>query len=245
MEDNFTQRYIFKFLMFLALISGLVFFYVDHFDFITKAMQTNNLNAPNIVYIILRLFGILLPMVFIVPSFFEFGRIKLARIFLILYGLLHIATVSWIVYFLSGNPYTDIFSATKVADFLWDSNIVYPQAFWDNTSFISLILAFVYGIAAIYAGIQFDKDKSLVKTLVCVLLTLRIALPLLFIIFSEGRFFSEFWISVNLFEIIGQFAFTIAIVYAGSNNLTWIELVWDQLAFSETDEQGQNNQLQD
>ena len=245
MEENFTQRSIFKLLMFLALICGLIFFYTDHFDFIITALQTSKFNVPNIGYVFLRFFGILLPLTFIVPSFFEFGRIKLARIFFIIYGFFHLVTISWAVYFLAGNSYADIFSAEKVADFLQKSGFVYSQVFWDNTGFISLILAFIYGLAAIYTGIQFDKDKSRVKTLVCVLLTLRIALPLLSNIFTEGRIFSEYWISVNLFELICQFAFTVAIVYAGSNNFAWIELVWDQLAFSENDEAGQNDQFDD
>lgn len=243
MEENFTQRYIFKFLMLVALISGLIFFYIDHFDFIVTATETNNFNIPNIGYTFLRLFGILLPMVFIVPSLFEFGRIKLARIFLILYGIFHIVTISWVIYFMASRPYMGIFSDQKVAEFLQTCSFVYPFSFWDNTSFVSVIFALIYGFTAIYAGIQFDKNKSLVKTLVCVLFTLRIVLPLLFNIFAQGRFFSEAWLSINVFEVISQFAFTIAIVYAGSSNLTWIELVWDQLAFAETDDMGQNNQF--
>ena len=242
MEDNFTQRYIFKLLMFVALISGLVFFYVDHFDFIAASIEYSKINVSNIGYMLLRIFGgILLPMVFIVPSLFEFGRIKLARLFLILYGAFHIVTVSWMIYFVIVNPYIELFDANKVSEFLNANYFVYPTVFWDNNSFASVFLTLLYGFMAIYTGIHFDKDKSLVKTLVCLLFTCRIVFPLLFNIFGQGRFFSEAWLSYNIYEIIGQLAFTIAIVYAGKNNLTWVELVWDQLAFVETDDVGLKN----
>ena len=244
MEDNFIQRYMFKFLMFIALISGLIYFYVDHFDFIIKSFQEGALHISNIAYILLRFFGvILLPVVFIVPSFFEFGRIKLARIFFILYGILHLVTASWVIYFLATNPYTDIFSAAKVLEFLKNGNFLYPIIYWDNTSIVSVIFTFIYAFAAIYTGIHFDKDKSLVKALVGLIFTLRIVLPLLYNIFSQGQVFSEAWLSYNIYELVSQLAFTIAIMYASSSNLSWIELIWDQLPFVEN-EDGQNNQFE-
>ena len=85
-------------------------------------------------------------------------------------------------------------------------------------------------------------DKSLVKTLVCMLFSVRLVLPLLFNIFSQGRFFSENWLSINIYTLISQLAFTVGIFYAGTNNLNWIEFVWDQPAFVETDDMASDAQ---
>ena len=237
MENSFVQRYTFKFLMFLSLISGLIFLYSNHIDFISAAMEYNKMNVSNIGYVFLRIFGgVFIPLVFIVPSFFEYGRIKLARIFLILYGVSHIFAVSWIFYFLASQPALDIFASEKIGTFLTNGGFVYPVSFWDNHSLVSAFFALVYGIVAIYTGLDFDKDKSTAKARVWLLLTLRIALPLLYNILAQGRVFSVFWLTNNALEIASQLFFTVAIMFASFNNYTWIELVWDEIAFVENDD---------
>ena len=248
MEDFFIQRYTFKFLMFLSLVAGLVYLYTDHIDFISAAMEYNKMNVSNFGYVLLRIIGgVFIPAVFIVPSMFEFGRIRLARIFFIAYGICHLLTISWVIYFVANCPYIDIFSTAKVTDFLTEHGFVDPFTFWDTYSLMSVLFAIIYGVAAIYTGINLDKDKSLAKTFVCVLFTLRIVLPLLYNIMAQGRFFSLFWLTNNATALAAQLLFTVAIVYAGANNYTWIEFVWDQIAVVETedgedsDQNGQND----
>lgn len=226
--------------MLLSLIAGLVFFYTNHVEFVSAALEYNKMNIPNLCYVLLRIIGgLFIPAVFIMPSLFEFGRIKLTRICFIAYGICHIIAISWIIYFFASNPPIDIFSSDKVFSFLRDGGFVYTFAFWDNYSLISVLFSLLYGIVAIYTGINFDKDKALAKAFVSLLLTLRVVLPLLFNIFSQGRFFSLFWITNNALEVTGQLLFTVAIIFAGANNYTWIEFVWDQIAFAETDDSDQ------
>ena len=236
MENSFTQRYTFKFLMLLSLVSGLIYFYTNHIDFISVAMEYNKMNVSNIAYAFLRIFGgIFIPVVFIVPSMFEYGRIKLARAGFIAYGICHLLSLSWIIYFFITQPASDFFSQAKVAEFLKEGGFVYSFTFWDTYGHSGTFFSIIYGILAIYTGICLDRDKGIVKMLVSLLFTLRIVLPLLANMIAEGRIFSLFWLTNNALELVSQLFFTIAIIIAGSSNYTWIEFVWDQLALAENE----------
>lgn len=237
MENSFAQRYTFKFLMVLSLISGFVFFYMNNIDFISAAMEYGKMNIPNIAYAFLRIFGgLFIPLVFIVPSMFEFGRIKLARIGFIAYGICHLLTVLWVVYFIFNQPASNFFVSEKVTEFLKEGGFVYPVVFWDTYSFSATIFSIIYGVLAIYTGIYFDKDKSIVKSLVSALFALRILLPLFSNLFTQGCMFTTFWLSNNALEIASQLLFTLGILLAGINDYTWIEFVWDQLVFAENED---------
>ena len=236
MENSLKKRYIFKSLMLLSLISGLFYFYMNHIDFISSALAYNKMNVSNIGYTFLRMFGgIFLPVVFIVPSMFEYGRIKLARAGFIAYGICHLITASWIIYFLVSKPASDILSQAKVLEFLKEGGFVYSITFWDTYGLLGTVFSIIYGIVAIYTGICIDRDKAIAKMLVLLLFTLRILLPLFSNMLTEGRIFSLFWITNNALQIASQLLFSIAIMIAGSSNYTWIELVWDQLATAENE----------
>ncbi|MCR4718293.1 MAG: hypothetical protein K5768_01530 [Firmicutes bacterium] len=240
MENSFTQRYTFKFLMVLSLICGFIFFYMNNIDFISAAIEYGKMNIPNIGYAFLRIFGgLFIPIVFIVPSMFEFGRIKLARIGFIAYGICHLITALWIVYFLFTQPSADFFSGDKIAEFLTEGGFVYSITFWDTYSFTGTVFSIIYGIAAIYTGIYFDKDKSTAKSLVALLFALRILLPLFNNIFTQDRIFSLFWLTNNSLEIASQLLFTLGILLAGVSDYTWTEFVWDQLVFVENEDSEQ------
>lgn len=237
MEVSFAQRYFFKFLVFTSLIAGLIFFYTNHIDFISVAMKYNKMNIPNIAYALLRIFGgIFIPVIFIVPSLFEYGRVKLARICFIAYGVCHLLTLSWIVYFVLGRSFIDIFSISKITEFMKDGGFVYHITFWDTYGLSASFFSIIYGFAAIYAGLILDKDKNVAKAAICILFTLRIALPLLTNMVSHGMIFSLFWVTNNVWEIVSQLLFTAAILFAGSSNYAWIEFVWDQPVFVESDD---------
>jgi hypothetical protein len=229
--------------MVLSLIFGFIFFYMNNIDFISAAIENGRMNVPNIAYIFLRIFGgLFIPLVFIVPSMFEFGRIKLARAGFIAYGICHLITVFWIAYFLFTQPATDILSSTKVTEFLKDGGFVYHIVFWDTYSLTATVFSIIYGIAAIYTGIYLDKDKSMARSLVALLFALRVLLPLFNNIFTQDRIFSLFWLSNNALEIASQLSFTMAIILAGVSDYTWIEFVWDQLVFVEDEDSEQQQQ---
>lgn len=237
MENSFTQRYTFKFLMVLSLLFGFIFFYMNNIDFISAAMENGKLNVPNIAYIFLRIFGgLFLPLVFIVPSMFEFGRIKLARAGFIAYGICHLITAFWIAYFFATQPSADFFLSEKVTEFLTEGGFVYSIVFWDTYGFMGTVFSIIYGVAAIYTGIYLDKEKSTARSLVALLFALRVFLPLFNNIFTQSRIFSLFWLSNNALEVASQMLFTLGILLAGISDYTWIEFVWDQLVLVEDED---------
>lgn len=238
METSFTKRYAFKILISVSFILGIVFFYVNHIDFISSAIEYGKMNVSNLGYALLRIVGgLIIPATFIIPSMFEYGRIKLARISFIAYGICHLLTLSWIIYFFALQPAGDFFNPDKVMHFLRvDGGFVYQFTFWDTYGLISILFSIIYGVAAIYTGIYFDKEKNTVKWLVFLLLALRVLLPFINNIAFQGRVYSLFWITNNYLELAAQLCFTIAIFVAASENSSWIEFVWDQIAFSENED---------
>ena len=240
MENSFIERYVFKFLMVVSFICGFIYFYMNNIDFISAAIEYGKMNIPNIGYSFLRIFGgLLIPVTFIVPSMFEFGRIKLARIGFIAYGICHLITALWIVYFLFSEPAADIFSSDKVFAFLSEGGFVYSFTFWDTYSLTATVFSIIYGIVAIYTGIYFNKDKSAVKWLVVLLFAIRILFPFFNNILTQDRIFSLFWITNNALPLASQLFFTAGILLAGASDYTWIEFVWDQLVFAENEDNEQ------
>lgn len=240
MGVSFIKRYIFKSLITISLILGIVFFYVNHIDFISSAIEFGKMNLSNIGYALLRIVGcIIIPALLIIPSMFEYARIKLTRISFIVYGACHLLTISWIAYFLFKQPIGELFNPDSVTRFLVGGGYVYQLTFWDTYGLISVLFSIIYGVAAIYTGIYFDKDKDAVKWIVVLLLAIRLVLPLLNNIFFQGRVYSLFWITNNYLELASQLCFTLAIFFAASENASWIEFVWDQIIFLENDEDEQ------
>ncbi|MBR4721242.1 MAG: hypothetical protein IK057_05715 [Clostridia bacterium] len=238
METSFTKRYTFKALISLSLILGIIFFYVDHIDFISSAIEYGKMNVSNIGYALLRIVGgIFIPAIFIIPSMFEYARIRLTKICFIVYGACHLLTLSWIIYFLFTQPAGQIFDPNKVTEFLFNGGYVYQITFWDTYGLISVLFSIIYGIAAIYTGMKFDKEKETVKWLLVLLLALRLLLPFLNNIFFQGRVYSLRWITTNYLELASQLSFTLAVFLAAIENSTWIEFVWDQMIFPENEDE--------
>lgn len=238
MESSFTKRYIFKTLMAISLILGIIFFYLNHIDFISSAIEYGKMNIPNIAYALLRVIGgMFIPMIFIVPSVFEYGRIRLAKAGFIAYGICHVITISWAIYFFATKDSGSLFNIDSTTTFLDNGGFVYPLTIWDTYGIASIIFAVIYGIASIYTGIYFDKDKDKVKWLVLVLLGLRLLLTFLNNIAFQGRVYSLFWITNNYLELAAQLCFTIAIFLAAFDTPCWVEFVWDQIPIAENEEE--------
>ena len=236
MESSFTKRYLFKSLIILAIILGVTFFYVNHIDFMSSAIEHGKMNFSNIAYSILQIVGgLIIPAVFIIPSMFPFGRIRLARISYITYGALHILSSVWVISFLTANHFTDIFSAEKLIRFFIDGGYVYTLTYWDTYGLVALLFSIIYGVAAIYTGLYFDRNKDQVKWFVLSLLCLRLILPFINNIFFQGRVYSLYWISNNYLLLAGEFCVMLAIFIAASEEPTWIEFVWDEMVFTESE----------
>lgn len=243
METSFTKRYTFKALVIVALILGITFFYLNHIDFISNAITEGKMSPSNIAYAILQLIGgIIIPILFVMPSMFAFGRIRLTRVFLIVYGIFHILTSVWLINFFMDNPASAIWSTDALENFFIDGGYVYQLTFWDTYGLASIIFSIIYGAAVIYTGFSFDKNKDLVKWLMILLLVLRLLLPFLNNIIFQGRIYSLFWISNNYLRLAEQLCLTVAIFIAGSEDNTWIELVWDQIVFTETDAEDEDDE---
>ena len=237
METSFTKRYLFKALIATSLILGIVFFYFDHIDFISSAIEYGKMNVSNVAYALSAIISVLIiPAIFVIPSMFEFGRIKLAKISFIVYGVCHILSIVWIIYFFCTQPGIDFFNGDKVSNFLVSGGFVYPFTVWDTYGVVSILFSIGYGIAAIYTGLHFDKEKDTVKWLVLLLLLLRLFLPFLNNIIFQQRVYSLYWISTNYLTLASQLCFTIAIFIAATENSTWIEFVWDQIVFSHNED---------
>ena len=238
METSFTDRYIFKALILLSLILSITFFYIDHIDFISSAIEFGKMNISNIGYALLRIIGgIIIPALFIIPSMFEYSRIKLTKISFIIYGACHLLTLSWIICFFLTQPAGQIFNSGSLANFLSENGYVYQFTFWDTYGLISVLFTLIYGVLAIYTGINFDKDKNTVKWLLVILLAVRVLLPLLNNVFFQFRVYSMRWITTNCLELASQLSFTLAIFFAAAENSTWIEFVWDQIILIENEDE--------
>ena len=242
MGNYFVKRYLFKSLMIISLILSILFFYINHMNFIDVALKFGVMNIPNIAYSILRIAGgLFIPAVFLVPSAFEYGRIRLAKAGFITYGICHLITLSWIIYFFATQPPADFFNYDKVYNFLYTGGFIYQFTMWDTWNNMSIVFTLIFGILAIYTGLNFDKDKDTVRLLTIILLALRIILPFLNDIILGGRLYTEYWIANNYLDLASQLCFTVAIFVASLENSTWIEFVWDQLVFPEnSDEESEN-----
>lgn len=237
METSFTDRYIFKALILLSFLLGITFFYVDHIDFISSAIEYGKMNVSNVGYTLLRIVGgIIIPALFIIPSMFEYARIRLTKISFIIYGACHLLTLSWIISFLISQPVSQIFNDNSITSFLSDNGYVYQFTFWDTYSLISVLFTLIYGILAIYVGMNFDKDKKTVKWLLVILLAVRLLLPFFNNVLFQYRVYSLRWITTNYLELASQLCFTLAIFFASIENSTWIEFVWDQIILIENDD---------
>lgn len=230
MENTYIKRSVFTALMAVSFIFGAVFFVTNHFDFCIKAIETGHLNMSNLAYILIHFIDVLLiPAVFIVHPNFYSGRVKSAKILFIILGALHLAALSWIIYFLGNNPFADFFSAAKTSAFQSDPNyaFVYNYVTWDTYNPAGSLFTLIYGILCIFTGIDFDDNRVRVRRRIITLAALRLLFPLINNVIFQGRIYSMFWITNNYAVILSYMAFTAAIVLASLSDNVWVECVWD------------------
>ncbi len=230
MENIYVKRSLFTMLMGLSFLFGIVLFLTNHFDFCIKAVDTGHLNTSNLAYILIHFIDVLLlPIIFIAHARSEFGRIKTAKALFIVLGLLHIATLSWAVYFLGSNPSFDIISNAKITEFQanTDNALVYNYVTWDTYNWAGSIFAMLYGIMCIYTGINFDDNRVKVRRCVIALAASRLILPLIHNILFQQRLYSMFWITNNYSAILSYAFFTAAVVVVSFHDDTWVECIWD------------------
>lgn len=231
-QNFYTIHRIFIALMVVSLISGFVFLATNTLDFIIEALNQSKFTFSNAAYSFSKIVGgIMLPLIFIVPSQHELGRIKPARFILIVYGVLHIITLTWILaFFMEG--------ATDMVEFQssTDNSYVASYVLWDTYSWAGSIYSFLYGILCIYTGISIDDNKKKVCTCVLLMLLFRILAPIITNLVTGNGILSAFWITNNYADILSLLAFTIAMYVASSYDITWVNLIWDEEIENGTDD---------
>lgn len=239
MTDLYIKRGVFLALMIVSIFLGGLFFVSNNLDFIVAASQQDKFHLPNLAYAISRVVsGILLPLIFISPSMFEFGQIKLTKFLFIVYGILQLLTLTWIFYFLGSHNFVDLFSLDKIVFFQrnGENAFVASYVFWDTYSWMGSLFTLVYSALCIYTGICFDDDRRKVRICMILLAVLRLLLPMINNIIVGNGLLSAFWLTNNYLDLISVIAYSAAICYASTNDETWISLVWNQELPSEDDE---------
>lgn len=240
MGDLYTKRAIFLALMIVSLLTGALFFVTNNIDFIIAAVDQDKFHIPNIAYAITRtISGVLLPAVFVAPTMFPYGRIKLTKILFIIYGIAQLFTITWIFYFLSDNSFADLFNIGKIV--LYQANgenaFVSSYVYWDTYSWIANIFTILYSSLCIWIGICFDDNRKKVRMAMIVMLALRWLFPLISS-FIEGRvIWSTFWLVNNYLDLISCIAYVAAMCVAAMNDTVWINIVWEQEYINDIDDE--------
>lgn len=225
-----TISRIFTTSMFIALAFGIISFGVDNFDFLINLMAYKKATLPNLAYWFLRIVGtILIPAVFLLPSIGPFERIKTAKVSFILYGVLHILTVTWIFWYFNKNGMTGLFS-NKFEEFQLSDKYSFLAAelIWGNPSWFANILNLLYGAFCIYVGFNLDDNKALVANLVTVLAVCKLILPVICNVCTGNGFLSADWIFTNYADLISFACIAVAFHFAAFGDESWVSLVWDQ-----------------
>lgn len=217
---------LFTIMMLAAFAFGVMFFVTNNLDFLINSITFKKASFPNIMYWLTKNSSLILPIVFLAPSFAQFERIKAAKYSFITYGILHILSLSWIFMYIGANGTEGLFSNEAITQFQYN-NLVYSYVYWDTYSWTGSIFAILYGAFCIYTGLNFDDDKTKVCNLTIAAVALRVVLPVLSNIFSGNGFLSNFWITNNCIDILSSVIFTMAIYYASAYDASWISLIWD------------------
>ncbi len=237
-NGRYAYRTAFTLLMLFSALAGLIFLVLNNLDFIIAALSNGKFHIPNMAYSISRILsGILLPFIFVAPSLFRFGRVKMTKILLTAYGILYALTLTWIFYFLAENPFADLFSIQKTVEFqsLPENSFVSSYVNWDTYTPIANVFTLIYSALCIYTGINFDDNRKRVRLCVMLIPILRIFLPIISGIFDSFRTVSAFWFTNNYADIISLVLFAAAIYVASADDARWISLVWDQDVVTEND----------
>lgn len=230
-QNTFAIHRIFKTLMIVSLIFGLGFLVTNNLDFIINAITYGKASLPNIAYWLSKIVGpILIPLVFLLPSFERFERIRMAKFTFVTYGILQILTLSWVFWYLGANGSSDLFSNDAISAFQGakENSFVASLVYWDTYSWLGNIMTLLYGALCIYTGLEFDNHKNKVCVLAVLVAVLRILIPVILNIISGNALLSAFWITNNYADIITLVLFALAMLVAQKEDETWIYHIWDQ-----------------
>ena len=217
-------------LMTICLLFGIVFFITNNLDFIINAITYEKSSLSNLAYWFSKFIGtMIIPIVFLIPSGI-FERIKAIKYTFIVYGALHILTLSWIFPYFATHGINGFFSNESIIAFqsATENSFVSSHVFWDTYSWAGNIFSVLYGIFCIYVGLNFDDHKKKVCDLCMALFAAKLFIPIILNLFSANGFLSAFWITNNYADIICLGIFAAAIFVAATFDSSWISLIWDQ-----------------
>lgn len=220
-KNFYTIHLLFLVLMSVAAVSGFVFMFTNNIDFIIEALNQGKFNFSNASYSISKvIIGILIPLTFIIPSQTQMGRIHGAKLLFIIYGVLHILTLSWFIpYLISGaGDMTAFQEKTYIASYV----------LWDTYSVTGAIYSLIFGILSIWVGISIDDNKKKVCYMMLLLPVTRLLLPLITNLITGNGTLSVLWITNNYADIVSLLAITVAFFIASIHDATWINLIWNQ-----------------
>lgn len=218
-------------LMATCLLFGVIFFITNNLDFLINAITYGKASLPNLAYWFAKFIGtMIIPLVFLIPSGTHFERIKVIKYTFIVYGVLHILTLSWIFPYFAAHGINGFFSNEAITAFqsATENSFVASHVFWDTYSWAGNIFSLLFGIFCVYVGLNFDDDKKKVCDLVISLFAAKLFVPIILNLFSANGFLSAFWITNNYADIICLGIFAAAVVVAATFDSSWISLIWDQ-----------------
>lgn len=230
-HNPFLIHRIFNTLMVISLIFGLGFFVSNNLDFIINAITYGKASLPNIAYWLSKVVGtILIPLVFLLPSFERFERIRMVKYTFVGYGILQLLTLSWVFWYIGANGTDGLFANDAVIAFqsAKANPFVASGVYWDTYSWAGNLMTLVFSALCIYTGLEFYNHKKKVCILAILLAVFRILVPVIVNIASGNGILSPFWITNNYADAITIILFAIAVSVAQAEDETWIRLIWDQ-----------------
>ena len=230
-RNPFLIHRIFSTLMVISLIFGLVFFVTNNLDFIINAITYGKASLPNIAYWLSKVFGtIFIPLVFLLPSFERFERIRMVKYTFVTYGVLQILTLSWVFWYLGTKGADGLFSNDAIIAFqsAKENPFVATGVYWDTYSWTGNIMTILYSALCIYTGLEFYNHKNKVCILAIILAAFRILVPVKLSLISGTSILSSFWMTNNYADVVTIVLFAIAMVAARAEDETWIRHIWDQ-----------------
>lgn len=230
-QNLFVIHRIFKTLMVISLVMGLGFFVTNNLDFLINAITYQKAALPNIAYWLSKLVGtIFIPLVFLLPSFERFERIRMIKYTFVTYGILQILTLSWVFWYIGANGFDGLFSNDAVMAFqsAKENSFVASYVYWDTYSWFGNLVTLIFSALCIYTGLEFYNHKNKVCTLAVLLAAFRILVPAIFNIVTQNGFLSSFWVTNNYADAITIVLFAAAMIVARADDEAWIYHIWDQ-----------------
>ncbi len=229
-KNYYSIHKMFATFMTVSLLTGLVFFATNSLDFIIASITYNKFSVANTVYCLGETVGtILLPLIFILPLV-RVERIKVAKLMLILYGVLQLLSLSWIVEFIIANGFDPLFSNDAIVAFQGAESrpFVASLVYWDTYTWTGSLFTLLYSVLCIYAGLCFDDNKKKVCITVLAVAVLKPILAIISNLILGNTFLSIFWLTNGYANVISLVSFSLALFTAAIYDETWISLIWNQ-----------------